>query len=433
MRGGFPGPERRHPLWYTWAAVMLVAFSTSSAKAQDMCLACHSNHDFMVTVAGDSAAAERLYVEPEVFAESVHGQLGFTCALCHTGMTGYPHDDVVPVNCGGCHSAASERIAASIHGQPHPETGEAAATCGDCHTDHHILRPGDPESTVYRLTQFEVCATCHEDAEKMGRFGQENVETVSTYLSSVHGRGLLEKGLSVAPVCTDCHADEGTGTHGILAVADSSCPVNWCQVSQRCGECHAGIMAQYDRSIHGEMFKQGNPDTPTCVNCHTEHGVARVASHESSVNPIHVAQTCTACHDREDFNEKYGIEVDRGRSFEASFHGIALEGGQLTVANCESCHGSHEILPSSNPESLIHPANLVVSCGRCHPGIGEGVAQGNIHVVSFAEENKLLGLTVQIFYIAVIGVTVLYAFGLIFVDQYRHWIVDPRRRGGRHA
>jgi hypothetical protein len=386
----------------------------------------------MVSAAGDSGAAERLFVDPELFTESVHGQLGFSCTLCHRGSSGYPHEEIVPVNCGGCHSAASEQLVASVHGQLHPETGETTATCADCHTPHHILKPSDSESSVYRLTQFEVCATCHEDPEKMGRFGRENVETVSSYMNSVHGRALLEKGLSVAPVCTDCHGAEGTGAHEILAVADSSCPVNWCQVSQRCGECHAGIMAQYDRGIHGEMFRQGNPDTPTCVNCHAEHGIAAVASPESRVNPIHVAQTCTGCHDREDFNEKYGMEVDRGRSFAASFHGIALEGGQLTVANCESCHGSHEILPSSDPSSPIHPANLVVTCGRCHPGIGEGVAQGKIHVVSFVEENKVLGLTVQLFYIAVIGVTVLYAFGLIFVDQYRHWIVDPRRQGNSH-
>jgi hypothetical protein len=416
-----------------WVTIGLLASANSPAVAQDMCLACHSNHDFMLSTTGDSTMAERLHVHPDLFAESVHGQLGFSCTACHGGLTGYPHGEVAPVDCGGCHAAAGEQLAQSIHGQRHPETGEAAATCADCHTDHHILRPSDPESSVYRLTQFEICATCHEDVEKMRRFGQDNVETVSSYVSSVHGVGLLEKGLSVAPVCTDCHGVGGDGAHAILAVADSSCPMNWCQVSQRCGECHAGIMARYERSIHGETFRQGNPDAPTCVNCHAEHGVAAITSPESRVSPGHVAQTCTACHDREEFNQKYGVAVDRGRSFEASFHGIALEGGQLTVANCESCHGSHEILPSSDPDSRTHSANLVQTCGQCHAGIGEGVARGKIHVVSFVEENRVLGLTVQVFYIAVIGITVLYAFGLIFVDQYRHWIVDPRRHAKRDA
>ena len=135
-------------------------------------------------------------------------------------MSGYPHEEVAPVNCGGCHSAASERIASSVHGQLHPETGEVAATCGDCHTDHHILRPSNPESSVYRLTQFEVCASCHEDAEKMGRFGQENSETVSSYMNGVHGRGLLEKGLSVAPVCVGTARLELLEERDELAIVD---------------------------------------------------------------------------------------------------------------------------------------------------------------------------------------------------------------------
>ncbi len=419
-----------------WSVVIgLWFFATvpSSAAAQDMCVACHANSGLMHASVSDSTRAAHLVVDPQLYGESVHGQMGFGCALCHGDISGFPHGDPDPVNCGGCHAAPKERIAASVHGQRHPDMGEAAARCSDCHTDHHILRPTDPSSSVYRLTQFEICATCHEDSEKMGRFGQDNVATVSSYVNSVHGRGLLEKGLSVAPVCTDCHAGAGNGAHSILTVADSSCPMNSCQVSQRCGECHAGIMARYDRGVHGQVFRQGNPDAPTCVSCHAEHGVAPVSSPESGVNPIHVAQTCTACHDREDFNEKYGVEVERGRSFQASFHGIALEGGQLTVANCESCHGSHEILPSSDPNSPIYPANLVVTCGRCHPGIGVGVAQGKIHVASLAEEGSGIGIAVQVFYIAVIGVTVLYALGLIVLDQYRHWVVDPRRRGGRHA
>ena len=54
MRGRVPGLERRYPLWRPWVAVMLVALATAPAEAQDMCLACHSNHDFMVSVRGDA-------------------------------------------------------------------------------------------------------------------------------------------------------------------------------------------------------------------------------------------------------------------------------------------------------------------------------------------------------------------------------------------
>jgi hypothetical protein len=386
----------------------------------------------MIGVVGDSARGVDLWVDPDEYAATVHGGFGFPCTACHTTIGDFPHDAPVPVTCGDCHAAAEAQLAASVHGRPYHETGETPATCADCHTDHHIRRTDDPASSVYRLTQFETCARCHEDAERMGRFGQENVETVSSYLHSVHGRGLLEKGLSVAPVCTDCHGEQGTGAHEIQEVHDSSSAMHRDHVVETCGRCHAGIMAKYDRGIHGSLFRAGNPDTPTCVDCHAEHGIQPVSSPTSGVNPRHLAQTCTACHDSEEFNAKYGVTTSRGRTFDESFHGIALQSGQVTVANCESCHGAHEILPSSDPESPINPRNLVTTCGSCHPGIGEGVTQGKIHVASVVEEQGLLGKLVLWFYIAVISTTILYALGLFLLDQYRYRVVDPRR-GVRHG
>jgi hypothetical protein len=267
----------------------------------------------------------------------------------------------------------------------------------------------------------------------MARFGQENVSTVSSYLGSVHGHGLLEKGLTVAPVCTDCHGEVTNGAHTIVVVSDSMSRMHRAHVVETCGRCHAGIMAQYDRGIHGELYLAGNPDTPTCVSCHAEHGVQAIASPESGVNPRHIAQTCTACHDTEEFNLKYGIATARGRTFSESFHGVALEAGQVTVANCESCHGAHEILPSSDPRSMIYPANLQATCGKCHPGIGAGVAEGPIHVASLVDERGGLGWIVKWAYVLIIGTTVLYSAGLIFLDQYRHWIVEPRQSGGHHG
>jgi hypothetical protein len=410
-----------------------LSFLGTPVRAQDACTVCHSSLEFLSGIVPDSSRAALLYVDPAVFRSSVHGGMGFTCAMCHPTVGDYPHGEVPRVQCGMCHPGAQRQLAASVHGRPYAETGEVPATCADCHTDHHILGPANPESSVYRLTQFEGCANCHSDAEHMGRFGQDNVETVQSYMNSVHGRGLLAKGLTVAPVCTDCHGSNGYGAHQIQPVADSAGSMNRAHVVETCGTCHAGIMAQYDRGIHGEMFLAGNPDVPTCTDCHREHGVAPVASLESTVNPTHVAQTCTACHDREDLNTRYGLAPARGSTFSDSFHGAALESGQVTVANCESCHGAHDILPSSDPRSMIHPENLVETCGHCHPGIGEGVMEGRIHVASVVEDVGFVGFLVQAFYILVIAGFVLYSVVLIALDQYRHRVVDPRRGGRTHG
>jgi cytochrome b subunit of formate dehydrogenase len=90
--------------------------------------------------------------------------------------------------------------------------------------------------------------------------------------------------------------------------------------------------------------------------------------------------------------EKFGLASDRFRSFEDSFHGLAGRAGSVEVANCASCHGVHDIRPSSDPTSRIHKANLVATCGTCHPGANENFTKGSVHVVATAGEDRILYL-----------------------------------------
>jgi cytochrome b subunit of formate dehydrogenase len=64
----------------------------------------------------------------------------------------------------------------------------------------------------------------------------------------------------------------------------------------------------------------------------------------------------------------------------ASYHGLASKMGSSVVANCASCHGVHNILPSADPKSMVNHANLTTTCGKCHPGASEKFIQGKIHV-----------------------------------------------------
>jgi len=52
------------------------------------------------------------------------------------------------------------------------------------------------------------------------------------------------------------------------------------------------------------------------------------------------------------------VPGNRVNSYFDSYHGLAAEGGSLVAANCSSCHGVHNILPSSDPHSTINRANL---------------------------------------------------------------------------
>ena len=169
------------------------------------------------------------------------------------------------------------------------------------------------------------------------------------------------------------------------------------------------------------------------MDCHREHAVQAVTSPSSSVYPTHIVGTCSRCHERKALNARYGLPSERRDTYLGSFHGIALEEGQLTVANCASCHGAHEILPSSDTASSISPEHLEQTCGRCHPGIGGGVTRGKIHVASVRRDINAFAYGVRGFYFLLIAGIVVFAATMIALDQYRHRVVDPRRGGGAHG
>ena len=89
------------------------------------------------------------------------------------------------------------------------------------------------------------------------------------------------------------------------------------------------------------------------------------------------------------------------KTYLESYHGLASRFGDTTVANCSSCHGAHDILPSSDPNSSVHQKNLPQTCGKCHPGAGEQLSKGTIHVAPSTSENQIV-FYVSRFYIILI-------------------------------
>jgi hypothetical protein len=79
-------------------------------------------------------------------------------------------------------------------------------------------------------------------------------------------------------------------------------------------------------------------------------------------------------------SREFGVAGRRATTYLESYHGLASKLGSQVVANCASCHGVHNILPSSDPRSTINRANLVTTCGHCHPGVTEKFALGKVHV-----------------------------------------------------
>jgi nitrate/TMAO reductase-like tetraheme cytochrome c subunit len=240
-------------------------------------------------------------------------------------------------DCLACHDeSVAKPFAASIH---------APVGCVDCHQDLAAVQEFPHLEKVAKV----ACATCHEDV-------------ATKYRDSIHWWGREKAGLVVAPSCADCH-----GTHDVQPKLDQASRVFRANVPATCGTCHEGVTDRYNKSIHAVAVKgepPGSAAAPVCIDCHTAHQIQRADTESWRLG---VTAECGTCHEN---------VVD---SFRRTFHGKVTELGFTRVAACADCHGAHDILPHSHPQSMVAKANLVQTCGRCHEGANEKFVEYDPH------------------------------------------------------
>lgn len=294
------------------------------------------------------------------------------------------------LDCASCHDQA-QKLAKSAH---------AGLSCDTCHESHdqYPHKAGIPKPQ---------CATCHADQAE-------------DYESGVHGEA-RKNGNESAPGCGVCHGS----AHELLRPSSQAFRMG---VPDTCGMCHPSVVEQYRASVHGQALARGVTQAPLCTDCHGEHKIIKPSNSASPVNAAHIRDTCGSCHGDVRLDRKFGMPSDRLVSFDASYHGLAAKEGVQTVANCASCHGVHNILASSDPNSTINPKNLPKTCGKCHPGAGERFAIGQVHLTNGAGEPPVLGFIRQ-FYLLLIPVTI----GLMMLHNGGDWIrkmIRARFRAG---
>ncbi|HMA53339.1 MAG TPA: cytochrome c3 family protein [Acidobacteriota bacterium] len=388
-------------------AFLAVAVPLSGQPKDEDCLVCHGDSGLK------GAQGRSLFVDAAKFTASIHGSAGIACVDCHADLakvSDFPHaEKLKPVDCASCHQDAAASIGASAHGAAHSGPAPSAVLCKDCHGTHEI-RPGDdPASRTFPLNIPETCTACH-----LGRVRTERGPAfVEQYLQSVHYRALSKSGLSSAATCVSCH-----GGHDVRPVGDARSKVARPKIIGTCGACHAGIERDYLEGVHGKAYVKGSGDVPVCTDCHAEHDIRAPADLGSIVYATKVAAVCARCHDDEGLARQYGLLTSRLKTYAASYHGMASKSGETRVANCASCHGHHDIRPSTDPRSSVNPANLAVTCGTCHPGAGANFSKGRIHVVSERTENRW-AYTVKVVYLVVIGGLISVFLAFIAADLYR--------------
>jgi len=320
-------------------------------------------------------------------------------------------------SCGKCHADIARHFEASEHGQALAAGAPGAPDCLRCH-ESPISPARQPDHPVeLKITQEKICLSCHlDDPEVRAKMGP-GAGFIEAYGSSVHGTA-LRNGNPDAATCVDCH-----GSHDMLHAFDPHAQINKTRIPGTCAKCHERIAEEYSSSIHAEALARGVTDAPVCTDCHGEHSILQPSDPRSPVAFANVSiQVCTPCHASVKLAAKYGIPSGRPRTFADSYHGLALRGGSVEAANCTSCHGAHAIKPSSDPTSSTSKQNLSKTCGKCHPGANQRFAVGQVHVDITEQEEPILYWIGSIYIILIVGTIggMLFHNAADFVKKSRH-------------
>lgn len=296
------------------------------------------------------------------------------------------------LQCQGCHGSGKTLpyLAGSLfHSVPHAgydhsfhaqaiHNGLKGATCLDCHTKNGdmttMLPASEQQSTVNRANIAETCGKCHGDKSAMRGSGISDQPFLS-YRESVHAKAIA-RGDTKAAVCTDCH-----NSHDIQPASNASSSIAKLNIPATCGKCHQTESAQFIQSIHGQAVSRGVSRAPVCTDCHGIHNIKQPLDQATAdTSPSVGTESCAKCHEGVTLTQEFGIAGGRVSSYRDSYHGLASQLGSKVVANCASCHGVHNILPSSDSRSMISANNLQQTCGQCHVGASANFTKGKIHL-----------------------------------------------------
>lgn len=376
--------------------------STLSGQENSDCLMCHEDASLK---GKQGKRTVSMFVPAKRFVNSVHGSL--SCVSCHQDLAGtdLPHaEEVAPVSCGMCHTSQEEMHVASLHGKALTRGDALAPRCESCHGAHEILPVKDPRSTVAPLRIPFLCGKCHQEGTRVQKervIHQDHI--IDNYSESIHGEGLLRKGLVVAPTCASCHT-----AHAILPHDDPSSSIARRNIAATCAKCHAQIEEVHRKVIKGELWEKQEHILPACVDCHQPHKIRKVYYDQGMAdadcmrchdNPEiraskdgrslfvnakevsfsrHAKTRCSQCHTGVSASRTRSCEtIDRkvdcaschaevGQQFVMSTHGELQKKDDPNAPSCKQCHGTHDVRGKTDPRSPTFATNIPRLCGECH-------------------------------------------------------------------
>jgi len=201
----------------------------------------------------------------------------------------------------------------------------------------------------------EDCFSCHNDP---GLTSERPGKKLSRYVPE----NAMDHSVHKSVACAACHTD--------AAVAEFPHPERLKPVD--CGSCHQDAKDKYFRGIHGKAFLANEKYAPNCKECHGTHDILSSDQKESRTYKMNIPVLCGSCH-REGAPVARAYNIGQHNILENYSEGIHGQGlykkGLIVSATCNDCHGNHMILPHTNTNSSISPANIAGTCIKCHARI----------------------------------------------------------------
>ncbi len=367
---------------------------------------------------GDEPATRpALLVKTDALLQSPHS--GLRCVECHEDAVKLPHAARLEraVCATACHAPESEAYRSGVHFEALTKKEPLAPTCVSCHGGHEILKATDRHAPQNKLNSLHLCGDCHKKHTPTAQT-PDAAARVSDYLDSTHARALTKAGVPAAATCSDCHSP-----HAVRRAADPASMVNRANIPQTCGKCHVGVVETYATSVHGKKHAEKNEKAAVCTDCHAAHQITLASSPKFMLDVIN---ECGRCHDSADASgERVGTYY---QTYANSYHGQVTRLGTTRAARCSDCHGSHDIKALSDPTSRVAVANLVGTCGKCHPGSNAKFVQFDPHANHRDARNYPVLHAVWLYFM-VMMTTVFTFFGLHTILWFVRSIAHRVRHG----
>ncbi|MCL5774185.1 MAG: cytochrome c3 family protein [Firmicutes bacterium] len=147
------------------------------------------------------------------------------------------------------------------------------------------------------------------------------------------------------------------------------------QEKNSCADCHGGMEGDKGKKVVDAWKGSTHFQHAACADCHGGNpssddmgtAMSKSAGFKGAPEPREIPAFCAKCHADPVRMRPFNIPTSQYDQYKNSVHGKRLlTMGDTKVANCVSCHGSHNILNVKDPNSPVYKTNIPDTCGRCH-------------------------------------------------------------------